>query len=109
MTDCYYHKEAAKKLSKLFELKPDVIQAFIDFDNKVFAEGALSTKTKELIAVAVAHVTQCPYCIAAHTQRAKRAGATLEELAESIFVAAALRAGGAIAHSCISIEAAEES
>ncbi len=108
MTDCYYHKESAKKLGRLFELKPDIIQSFIEFDNKVFAEGALSTKTKELIAVAVAHVTQCPYCIAAHTQRAKKAGASLPELVEAILVAAALRAGGALAHSCISIEAVEE-
>lgn len=108
MPDCYYHKESIAKLSKLFELKPETMRAFIDFDRKTFAEGALSTKTKEIIAVAVAHVTQCPYCIAAHTSRAKKAGATIEELMEAVFVAAALRAGGALAHSCIAMEAAEE-
>ncbi len=108
MADCYYHKESTAKLRRLFELKPDAMRAFMDFDSKVFAEGALSTKIKELIAVAVAHVTQCPYCIAAHTSRAKRAGASTEELVEAALVAAALRAGGALAHSCITIEVAEE-
>ncbi|OGN92745.1 MAG: hypothetical protein A2Z75_08505 [Chloroflexi bacterium RBG_13_50_10] len=68
----------------------------------------MNTKVKELIAVACAHVTQCPYCIDGHTKRAKKAGATAEELAEAIFVAASLRAGGALAHSCIAIEAFEE-
>lgn len=109
MSDCYYTKESVARLSELARLKPEIMHAFRDFDSKVFADGALSTKVKELIAVASAHVTQCPYCIAGHTARAKKAGATAEELAEAILVAAALRAGGALAHSCIAIEAAEES
>lgn len=108
MGDCYYSKESISKLSELAKLKPEAMRAFRDFDNRVFAEGALSTKVKELIAVAAAHITQCPYCIAAHTKRARKTGATAEELAEAILVAAALRAGGALAHSCIAIEAAEE-
>jgi AhpD family alkylhydroperoxidase len=108
MTDCFYSKEGITRLSEFVKLKPEAMRAFMDFDDKVFAEGALSTKVKEVIAVAAAHITQCPYCIAAHTQRAKRAGATSEELAEAILVAAALRAGGALAHSCIAFEAAEE-
>ena len=108
MTDYYYHSESNKKIGKLRELKPDLFQAFIDFDSKVFTEGALSTRVKELIAVATAHMTQCPYCIAAHTRRAKSAGASDEEVAEAIFVAMALRAGGSFAHSSIAIEALEE-
>ena len=108
MADFHYHKEGVAKLAKLYELKPELLKAFMDFDGKVFAEGALSTKNKELIAVACAHVTQCPYCIDGHTKRAEKAGATAEELAEAIFVAASLRAGGALAHSCIAIEALEE-
>jgi alkylhydroperoxidase/carboxymuconolactone decarboxylase family protein len=108
MADCHYHKESIAKLGKLYELKPALLQAFMDFDGKVFADGALSTQVKELIAVAAAHVTQCPYCIDAHTKRAKKAGASAEELAEAIFVAVSLRAGGALAHSCIAIEALEE-
>jgi len=108
MADCHYHKESVAKLGKLYELKPELLRAFMDFDGKVFADGALSTKSKELIAVACAHITQCPYCIDAHTKRAKKAGTTAEELAEAIFVAASLRAGGALAHSCVAIEALEE-
>jgi AhpD family alkylhydroperoxidase len=108
MADCHYSKGSVAKLGKLYELKPDLLQAFMAFDAKVFADGALSTKNKELIAVACAHITQCPYCIDGHTKKAKKAGATPEELAEAIFVAVSLRAGGGLAHSCIAIEALEE-
>ena len=108
MADAYYSKESIKKMGRLRELKPEVFKAFGEFDSKVFAEGALSLKVKELIAIACAHNTQCPWCIAAHTKRAKKAGATDTEIAEAIFVAMALRAGGAMAHSAVAFEAAEE-
>jgi len=108
MGDYHYFKEGMSKVARLYELKPEVLQSFLDFNGKVFADGALSTKVKELIAVAAAHVTQCPYCIASHTKNAKKAGASDEEIAEAIFVATALRAGGALAHSSIAIEAFEE-
>jgi AhpD family alkylhydroperoxidase len=75
---------------------------------RVFAEGALPAKTKQVIAVAVAHVTQCPYCIKGHTKAALRHGATPEELMEAIWVAAEMRAGGAYAHSAISLVAMDE-
>ena len=75
--------------------------AFEAFGKAVFADGALSAKTKQIIAVAVAHVTQCPYCITGHTKAALRAGATPEELMEAIWVAAEMRAGGAYAHSTL--------
>src|SRR4051812_27292008 len=65
-------------------LAPEVHDAFQTFSQKVFAEGALPAKTKQLIAVAVAHVTQCPYCIKGHTKAALRQGATREELMEAI-------------------------
>jgi AhpD family alkylhydroperoxidase len=70
----------------------------------VFAQGALPTKTKQLIAVAVAHVTQCPYCIRGHTAAAMRHGATAEEIMEAIWVAAEMRAGGAYAHSVLALD-----
>jgi alkylhydroperoxidase/carboxymuconolactone decarboxylase family protein len=108
MADCYYHSDDLKKLRKLRELKPDLFQSFVDFDTKVFQNGALNVKTKELIAIGVAHVTQCPYCIDVHTKRAKEAGATDAEVAETIFVAMALRAGGSWAHSAIAMKALEE-
>ena len=108
MGDCYYHTDDMKKLRKLRELKPDLFKSFVEFDSKVFEEGALPVKTKELIAVGTAHITQCPYCIDAHTKRAKKAGATDAEIAETVFVAMALRAGGSWAHSAIAMKALEE-
>ena len=88
------------------QLAPAIGAAFKAFGEAVFADGALPAKTKELIAVAVAHVTQCPYCIRGHTRRALRKGATQEELMEAIWVAAEMRAGGAYAHSTLALEAA---
>jgi AhpD family alkylhydroperoxidase len=71
----------------------------------VFADGALPSKTKQLIAVAVAHVTQCPYCIRSHTRSAARRGATPEEIMEAVWVAAEMRAGAAFAHSTLALDA----
>jgi AhpD family alkylhydroperoxidase len=70
----------------------------------VFADGALPAKTKQLIAVAAAHVTQCPYCIRAHTREALQRGATGEEIMEAIWVAAEMRAGAAYAHSLLALD-----
>jgi AhpD family alkylhydroperoxidase len=87
------------------ELAPDVHDAFQEFSRRVFADGALPAKTKQLIAVAVAHVTQCPYCIRGHTRAATRAGAGENEIMEAIWVAAEMRAGGAYAHSVVALDA----
>lgn len=86
------------------ELVPKTQAAFDAFSREAFADGALSAKMKQVIAVAVAHVTQCPYCIKGHTKAALRAGATREELMEAIWVAAEMRAGAAYAHSALAIE-----
>ena len=86
------------------QLAPGPAEAFKAFSRSVFAEGALPAKTKQLIAVAVAHVTQCPYCIRGHTSGALQAGATEEEIMEAIWVAAEMRAGGAYAHSALAID-----
>src|SRR5665213_2671961 len=85
------------------DLAPEIFTAFQAFSQRVFADGALPSKTKELIAVAVAHVTQCPYCIRSHTKRATMKGATAEEIMEAIWVATEMRAGGAISHSDLAI------
>ena len=90
------------------ELAPETQAAFDAFSRQVFAKGALSAKTKQLIAVAVAHVTQCPYCIKGHTKAARRAGATPEELMEAVWVAAEMRAGGAYAHSALMLATLDE-
>lgn len=90
------------------KLAPDIHDAFTAFSERVFADGALPTKTKQLIAVAVAHVTQCPYCIRGHTKAAMRQGATPEEIMEAIWVAAEMRAGGAYAHSALALDTIAE-
>ena len=89
------------------KLAPDIHEAFTSLSARVFSDGALPVKTKQLIAVATAHVTQCPYCIRSHTRRALRRGATEEEIMEAIWVAAEMRAGAAVAHSTIAIDAIE--
>jgi AhpD family alkylhydroperoxidase len=84
-------------------LAPEAEDAFRAFSQKVFADGALSARSKQLIAVVVAHVTQCPYCIKGHTKAARQHGATPEEIMEAIWVAAEMRAGGAWAHSTLAL------
>ncbi len=90
------------------DLTPDQQAAFEAFGKAVFADGAISAKMKQVIAVAVAHVTQCPYCIKGHTKAALRAGATSEELMEAIWIAAEMRAGAAYAHSTLMLATLEE-
>lgn len=85
-------------LKKLDENAPDSMKAFWAFDKAAFADGALTGQQKQLIAVAVALTTQCPYCIELHTKAARDAGASDAQLAETAIVAAAIRAGGAITH-----------
>jgi AhpD family alkylhydroperoxidase len=99
-----YPLPSAELSRKRRELAPGIAAAFRDFSHKVFEAGAIDAKTKQLIAVAVAHVTQCPYCIRSHTAGALKAGATEAELMEAIWVAAEMRAGGAIAHSAIALD-----
>jgi AhpD family alkylhydroperoxidase len=85
-------------------LAPQQAEAFRAFSHSVFAAGALPTVTKQLIAVAVAHVTQCPYCIRSHTSGALRHGATAEQIMEAVWVAAEMRAGAASSHSALALE-----
>lgn len=93
-----YNKTNLTKIKTMNELAPEAMKAFWTFDQLAVAEGAIPVKYKELIAVAVAVTTQCPYCIEIHAANARKAGATETELAEATIVAAALRAGGAITH-----------
>ena len=104
----FYSSESSKNLRKLRQLKPDMFKGFIDFDQTVFADGALASKTKELMAITAAHVTQCPWCIEAHVTRAKEKGCTDQEIAEAVFVAAAMRAGAAFSHGAIAMAVADE-
>src|SRR5436190_21415084 len=93
-----YKRENLAKLKKMDALAPEVMKTFWAFDKAAVAEGAIPVKYKELIAVAVALTTQCPYCIDTHSGNARKAGATDAEITEAAMVAAALRAGGAVTH-----------
>jgi AhpD family alkylhydroperoxidase len=99
-----YDAKNLSKFPRLGELAPEVFRKFVAFDEAAYQDGAIPHKYKELIAVAVAVTTQCPYCIGIHSRKARRAGATDEELAETTMVAAALRAGGAVTHGTHTLE-----
>lgn len=108
MTEPLYPQATPALARKRRELAPDPLQAFKAFSSAVFAEGALSAQAKQLIAVAVAHVTQCPYCIKGHTTGALRQGASEQQIMEAIWVAAEMRAGGAYAHSLLALDAMQQ-
>src|ERR1041385_586211 len=93
-----YSKDNLAKIKKMNELAPKVMEAFWAFDKAAVADGAIPVKYKELIAVAVAVTTQCPYCIDIHSNNARKAGATETEIVEAAMVAASLRAGAAVTH-----------
>jgi AhpD family alkylhydroperoxidase len=100
---------ATKELAdKKNSLAPKNVEAWRNFSKTVFEAGALPEKTKQLIAVAVAHVTQCPYCIRSHTKSAMRKGASKEEIMEAIWVASEMRAGAAYAHASIALDEMEK-
>jgi AhpD family alkylhydroperoxidase len=105
MTETMYPKPSKALAERRRVLAPEIDATFHQLSDAVFRDGALSRKTKQLIAVAVAHVTQCPYCIQGHTKAATRDGATPEEIMEAIWVAAEMRAGAAFAHSLLALDA----
>ena len=98
-----YPESSVDIARKRHELAPAPLEAFQNFSRAVFAEGALPAVTKQLIAVAVAHTTQCPYCIKGHTRAALKAGASEQQIMEAIWVAAEMRAGGVYAHSTLAL------
>jgi AhpD family alkylhydroperoxidase len=102
----HYHDENDMKLLKeMSRLAPEEFKAWANLDAIVRREdGKIPFKYRELIAIAVAHTTQCVYCIEAHVKAAKKAGATKEEVAEAVLLAAALRAGGAAAHGSLAMK-----
>ena len=109
MPDDHLFPAATRELRhQRHELAPEIGDAFTEFSKAVFKAGALDAKTKQLLAVAVAHVTQCPYCIRGHTRAALTAGASREEIMEAIWVAAEMRAGGVYAHSNLALDVMNE-
>ncbi len=102
----HYHDENDMKLLKdMAKLSPEEFTAWLNLNNIVGrTEGQVPVKYRELIALAVAFTTQCPYCIEAHAKAAKKVGATREEISETAFLAAALRAGGAATHGAMALK-----
>ncbi|UQZ84642.1 Alkyl hydroperoxide reductase AhpD [Paenibacillus konkukensis] len=106
----YYSYADLKKIPELVKLAPQASAAFFAFEKEVYTStGAIPLKTKELIAVAVAHVTGCPYCIDTHVQRYKALGGTREEIVEAVLVAASTEAGAALSHATQALASFERS
>ncbi|WP_299365540.1 carboxymuconolactone decarboxylase family protein [uncultured Paracoccus sp.] len=108
MADLHFPRATRAHAERRHALAPEADDAFRAFSKTVFAEGALDSRTKQIIAVAVAHVTQCPWCIENHVKGAQRAGATPEEIMEAIWVAAEMRAGAAFAHSLKALDVMDD-
>ena len=101
----YHDGDDLKLLPELKKLAPDEFKGFVALDAIIGREGgAIPRKYRELMALAVSCTTQCPYCLDVHTRNAKRAGATREEVAEAVFLAAALRAGAAVTHGTLALK-----
>jgi alkylhydroperoxidase/carboxymuconolactone decarboxylase family protein len=98
MSDTYYNPEDLKKFPAIGEFGEDLAKKFFDYYGEVFKEGALSAREKSLIALAVAHSVQCPYCIDAYTTDSLEKGSSPEQMMEAVHVAAAIRGGASLVH-----------
>lgn len=98
MEKTYYNPEDLKKFGSISEFEPNLAAKFFDWYGDVFAEGALSKREKALIALAVAHAVQCPYCIDAYTSESLQTGSNEEQMMEAVHVAAAIRGGATLVH-----------
>jgi alkylhydroperoxidase/carboxymuconolactone decarboxylase family protein len=96
--ETYYNPEDLPKFETMKEGSPELWNKFSDWYGAVFAEGALSEREKALIALAVAHAVQCPYCIDAYTQASLEKGSSLEQMTEAVHVACAIRGGASLVH-----------
>jgi AhpD family alkylhydroperoxidase len=105
MSDFLFKSDISSDMALFKELNPDLHEVWMDFHNGVFKDGALSQKEKQLIAVAGAHITRCPYCIRGRVRLSKNLGATDQEIIEAIYVAMRFAMGGPYAYSSIAFEA----
>ena len=96
--DTYYKPEDLPRFEEIAKDAPELTRKFFDYYNSVFADGELSEREKALIALAVAHAVQCPYCIDAYTQACMEKGSNLAEMTEAVHVAAAIRGGASLIH-----------
>ena len=105
MADHYHDPADLRLLKEMSKLAPTEFNAWLNLDKIVGRDdGKIPRKYRELIALAVACTTQCPYCIEVHTKAAKAQGASREEITETAFLAAALRAGGAATHGAMALK-----
>jgi len=101
----YHDSDDLKTIGEFKDLAPPEFKGFVELDKIVGRDdGKIPRKYRELIALAVACTTQCPYCLDVHTRNAKKAGATREEVTEASFIAAALRAGAAVTHGALALK-----
>jgi alkylhydroperoxidase/carboxymuconolactone decarboxylase family protein len=96
--DGYYHQHDLPRFGEMGEHAPELWKKFSDWYGAVFAEGTLSEREKALVALAVAHAVQCPYCIDAYTQACLEKGSNLEQMTEAVHVACAIRGGASLVH-----------
>jgi alkylhydroperoxidase/carboxymuconolactone decarboxylase family protein len=96
--DQYYKPEHLGQFGKVAEGSPELAEKFFAYYGAVFAEGALSVREKALIALAVSHTVQCPYCIDAYSKECLQQGADLEQMTEALHVATAIRGGASLVH-----------
>lgn len=96
--ETYYNPEDLKKFGKIGDFQKELADKFFDYYGEVFKEGALTAREKSLIALAVAHSVQCPYCIDAYTSDTLEKGCTEEQLMEAVHVAGAIRGGASLVH-----------
>ncbi len=99
MSDSYYKPEDLKKFSEITEWQEEMGSKFFDYYSSVFKEGALTEREKSLIALAVAHTVQCPYCIDAYSSTCLQKGADEEQMMEAVHVAAAIKSGALLVNS----------
>ena len=98
MTDSYYHQHDLSRFSEVGKDAPELWDKFNAWYEAVFKDGALSEREKALIALAVAHAVQCPYCIDAYSTASLEKGSTPEQMTEAVHVAAAIRGGASLVH-----------
>jgi len=108
MKESYYNKEDLPKFGNITEWQPELGKKFFDYYDEVFKPGALSAREKSLIALAVSHAIQCPYCIDAYTSGSLKKGADEEQMMEAIHVAAAIRGGSSLVHGVQMMNKAKE-
>ena len=94
----YYDPEDLKKFGNISDFDPNLAKKFFDYYGEVFKEGALTAREKSLIALAVAHAVQCPYCIDAYTQDSMEKGCDEKQMMEAVHVAASIKGGAALVH-----------